>query len=163
MPDFMTQTLKGYMYDDESKKFQGECDVGADPLESQLQGKFIPLVPAHCVFVAPPAKKDGFEIVWNGSAWDYQEEKKDPEPEPYVPTELDKAYDNLYSYRGKLQETDYINDKISDAINTGDETLAEQLREKYQATFAERETWREQVRYWESEVERLKAEQSTAE
>ena len=56
-------------------------------------------------------------------------------------------------------ETDYVNDKINDALNTGNDSLAAELREKYKDIFAQREEWRKEVRKWESEIERLQAEQ----
>lgn len=40
-------------------------------------------VPARTTELEPPAKKDGFKIKWNGTAWEYEEEEKEkPEPEP---------------------------------------------------------------------------------
>lgn len=40
-------------------------------------------VPARTTEIKPPAKKDGFKIKWNGTAWEYEEEEKEkPQPEP---------------------------------------------------------------------------------
>ena len=40
-------------------------------------------VPARTTEIEPPAKKDGFKIKWNGTAWEYEEEEKEkPQPEP---------------------------------------------------------------------------------
>lgn len=40
-------------------------------------------IPANCTMVKPPEEKDGFDRVWNGEAWEYQEiPQPEPEPEP---------------------------------------------------------------------------------
>lgn len=40
-------------------------------------------VPARTTEIEPPAKKDGYKIKWNGTAWEYEEEEKEkPQPEP---------------------------------------------------------------------------------
>lgn len=147
-----------YGYDSETKKYTGEMQCQRDPLESEMAGHDIFLMPGNATDVVPPEEKEGFDIVWNGESWGYKEKKKEEEPKPYEPTELDNAYSKYYEYKGKLSETDYVNDKINDAINTGDEELATTLREKYKDVFTERSKWREEVRYWESEIERLKTE-----
>lgn len=147
-----------YGYDSETKKYTGEMQCQRDPLESEMAGHDIFLMPGNATDVVPPEEKDGFDIIWNGGSWEYKEKKKEEEPKAYEPTELDKAYQNYYEYKGRLSETDYVNDKINDAINTGDEELATTLREKYKEVFTERSKWREEVRKWESEIERLKTE-----
>lgn len=145
-----------YGYDSETKKYTGEMQRQRDPLESEIKGHDVFLMPGNSTEIAPPEEKEGFDIIWNGESWEYQEKKKEEEPKPYEPTELDKAYQNYYEYRNKLSETDYVNDKINDAVNTGNEELATTLREKYQDVFAQRSEWREEVRKWEAEIERLK-------
>lgn len=45
-------------------------------------------IPARCVEVEPPAAKEGYKIKWNGTGWEYEEETKDPEPEPPTFDEL---------------------------------------------------------------------------
>lgn len=154
---------KAYIYDKESKKFLGEIQCQIDPLESQLARKTIYLLPGNATYKKPEIEeKEGFDIVWNEDTedWEYKEKKKDTEPEPYVPTELDKARESLWEYKNKLFDTDYINDKISDALNTSNTKLADELRSKYASVFADREEWRKEVRKWEGEVERLEVEQT---
>lgn len=151
-----------YLYDSETKKFTGETTCQRDPLESEAAGHDIFLMPGSATAVEPPAEKDGFDRVWNpeDKAWDYQEKPVEPESKPYEPTELELAQQNMWAAKQKLAETDYVNDKINDATNTGKLDLAEQLKEKYAPVFAEREGYREDVRHWESEIERLTAEQT---
>lgn len=122
------ETLYGYLYNDESKKFESQVRIDADPLESIKQGKFVPLMPANCTLIAPPAEQDGFDRVWNGSAWEYKEKPKEKEPEPYVPTELDKAREELWQTESKLASMDYIGTKIATGRATKEE-YAEQIAE----------------------------------
>lgn len=151
-----------YLYDSETKKFIGETTCQRDPLESEAAGHDIFLMPGSATAVEPPAEKDGFDRVWNpeAEAWSYVEKPVEEELKPDEPTELELAQQNMWTAKQKLAETDYVNDKINDATNTGKLDLAEQLKEKYAPVFAERETYREEVRHWESEIERLQAEQS---
>ena len=40
-------------------------------------------VPARTTDIEPPAKKEGYKIKWNGTAWEYEDEEKEkPQPEP---------------------------------------------------------------------------------
>lgn len=155
---------KVWIFDPETKKYNGEYELSLDPLETEKAGHPIYAEVPYGVRVKPLEEKEGFDIYWNEDEknWEYREKKKEPEePKPYEPTELDKAYEGLYEYQNKLAQTDYINSKIGDAVNTGDEALADELRKKYSDVFIEREEWREKVRYYESEIERLKLEEST--
>jgi hypothetical protein len=77
--------MKAYQYDSETKKYIGEIDRQIDPLESQAQGKEIYLMPADSTDVVPPEAKDGYDIVFNGTSWEYKEIPKEPEPpEPTI-------------------------------------------------------------------------------
>lgn len=78
-----------YRYDQEKKTFQQSEEMLKDPLESELQGKDIWLLPADCTLIEPPEAKEGFDIVWSGDAWEYKEQEKPKEEEPYIPTEDD--------------------------------------------------------------------------
>lgn len=73
-----------YRYN-ENKEYIGSEEMFKDPLESELQKKDIWLLPADCTLIEPPEVKEGFLIVWNGEAWEYKEQEK--EPEPYIPPE----------------------------------------------------------------------------
>ena len=77
--------MKAYRYNSENKKYEGEATCQIDPLESEIAGKEIYLLPADCTYEVPPEAKEGFDIVWNGDAWEYKEQEK--EPEPYIPPE----------------------------------------------------------------------------
>ena len=113
--------MKAYQYDSETKKYIGEIDRQIDPLESQAQGKDIYLMPADSTDVVPLEPKDGYDIVFNGADWEYKEIEKEPEPEPYEPTELEKKYKELWETESKLRDLDYIGVKIA----TGRATIEE--------------------------------------
>ena len=96
--------MKAYKYNFENKKYEGEVTCQIDPLESEKAGKKIYLLPADCTYEVPPEEKDGFDIVWNGDAWEYKELKK--EPEHNVPTE-DELKAQVRSVRNQyLKQTD---------------------------------------------------------
>ena len=153
-----------YQYDPNNYKFIGEITRQLDPVASEQAGEDIYLVPGNATVMEPLPTKDGFDVIWNPEQeqWEYKEIEKSAEPEPYIPTELDKAYDAMYDAKMYLANTDYINDKINDALNTGDEDLAAELRTKYADTFAERAMKREEVRHWEAEIDRLTTETTLA-
>ena len=81
-----------YRYDD-TIMYVGVQPCQRDPIASAKAGKEIYLLPAQCTHTAPPEPKDGYNIVWGGEAWEYQEIPKEPEPEqpePHVPTLQEK-------------------------------------------------------------------------
>lgn len=72
---------------DENNYFVGMTIADESPLE---QGVY--LIPYGAVDANEPELKDGYLAKWNGNSFDYEPipiPKKDPEPEPYVPTYAD--------------------------------------------------------------------------
>ena len=134
--------MKAYSYDESTKKYKGEVDRQRDPLESKLAGKDVWLMPANATLVEPLEEKEGFDIVWHDDHWEYEEVKKDPEPEPYVPTELDLKRQELWGVEQWLRDHDYVGTKIA----TGRATIAD-----YADVIAE-------MTEKAAEVDRLKAE-----
>lgn len=81
-----------YRYDDKFM-YVGVQMCQCDPIASAKAGKEIFLLPGNCTYITPPEPKESFNIVWNGSAWEYQEIPKEPEPEqpePHVLTTDEK-------------------------------------------------------------------------
>ena len=142
--------MKAYAYDETSKKYTGEIDRQRDPLESKLAGHDIWLMPANSTLVEPLEEKEGFDIVWNGTEWEYQEKKKDPEPEPYVPTELDKKRQELWETEQWLRDHDYIGIKIA----TGRATV-----EDYADEIAQMSVCAEKVDALKAEIAELESAQ----
>lgn len=114
-----------YRYDPDKMTFTQSEEMFRDPLETELQGKDVWLLPANCTLIEPPEAKDGFDIVWNGDDWEYKEQEKPKEEEPYVPTE-DEQKENVRRVRDwYLQQTDFT--RLDDA------PLSDEEREQYKA------------------------------
>ena len=139
-----------YRYDQEKKTFQQSEEMHKDPLESKLQGKDIWLLPADCTLIEPPEAKEGFDIVWNGDAWEYKEQEKPKEPEPYDPTEKEKTQQEIWELKAKLSETDYKVLKCTEASLRGQE-----LPYDLDAVVSERDGWRAQINELEEKLKTL--------
>ena len=140
--------MKAYRYNSENKKYEGEATCQIDPLESEIAGKEIYLLPADCTYEVPPEAKEGFDIVWSGDAWEYKEQEK--EPEPYVPTEKEKTQQKIWDLKEKLSETDYKILKCSEASLQGQE-----MPQDLDAVVAERDGWRAQINELEEKLKTL--------
>ena len=129
--------MKAYRYNSENKKYEGEEVCQIDPLESEIAGKEIYLLAADCTYEVPPEEKEGFDIVWNGEAWEYKELEK--EPEPHVPTEDELKVQVRNVRNWYLQQTDKV--MLVDYPITDDEReLYKQYRE-YLRTYPECQDW----------------------
>lgn len=58
-----------YVYDEETKEFLYYEEAFIDPLETQIKGENVYLLPANATFEKPLDKEDGKAIVFDGSAW----------------------------------------------------------------------------------------------
>ena len=139
-----------YRYDQEKKTFQQSEEMLKDPLESELQGKDIWLLPADCTLIEPPEAKEGFDIVWSGDAWEYKEQEKEKEPEPYVPTAKEKMQHEIWELKEKLSETDYKILKCSEAS-----LLGQELPYDLDAVVSERDGWRAQINELEEKLKTI--------
>ena len=139
-----------YRYDHKKKTFQKSEKMHKDPLESKLQGNDVWLLPADCTLIEPPETKEGFDIVWNGNAWEYKEPEKEKEPEPYVPTEKEKTQQEILELKNKLSETDYKVLKCTEASLRGQE-----LPYDFEAVVSERDEWRQQINVLEENLKTL--------
>ena len=68
--------MKEYFYNEETNELLFEQEAFIDPLETELAGHDIFMLSANATFVEPPAKKDGYAIVWNGENWEYIEDHR---------------------------------------------------------------------------------------
>lgn len=75
-----------YTYDSETKKYIGANQSQIDPLESKKAGKTVYCgLPQNATYDKPLEPKDGFDVVWNGSTWEYKEiPQPEPAPEPTI-------------------------------------------------------------------------------
>ena len=122
--------MKAYRYNSENKKYEGEATCQIDPLESEIAGKEIYLLPADCTYDVPPEAKEGFDIVWNGDAWEYKEQEKPKEEEPYVPTE-DELKSQIRAVRDNyMQTTQNRIDRYRNQQELGTETVDDEATYK---------------------------------
>ena len=75
---------KYYVWDITTKKYAGECESQIDPLESEKAGHTVYCgLPTNGTYEKPLAEKEGYDVIWNGNAWEYKEiPQPEPEPEP---------------------------------------------------------------------------------
>lgn len=70
--------MQVYKYDEQTKEYIGTEQALIDPLETELQGKEIYLLPANATF-EKPNPQDGFASVWNGTQWENIEDNRGKE------------------------------------------------------------------------------------
>lgn len=81
--------MKLYYYDDNGY-YSAMSEAFLDPLETELQGKEVWLIPPHATTIKPPSSLDGYKPKFNGKAWKL-EKIPVPEPEPELTLEELKA------------------------------------------------------------------------
>ena len=136
--------MEAYLYDDKNKLL-GKHNCQIDPLESELRGKTVYCMPNNATLEIPPAQKDGFDIVWNGKAWEYVEIPKSEEPksEPYIPTEQEKMQQKIAKLKRNLADTDFKAIKKSEGYYT---------EEEYAPIKAQRQAWRDEINELEKKL-----------
>lgn len=126
---------KAYIYD-ENGYYEREGNAQFDPLESDLRGKNIYIMPANSTDKEPLEPKEGFRVKWDGEKWIYEE------PEEYIPTEDEKKA----SIRA---DRDYLL-VDSDKYMLSDFPITEEEREKWVAyrqylrDYTKQENWLEE-------------------
>lgn len=70
--------MQVYKYDEQTKEYIGTEQALIDPLESELQGKTIYLLPANATFEKPNLQ-EGVASVWNGTQWENIEDNRGKE------------------------------------------------------------------------------------
>lgn len=70
--------MQVYKYDEQTKEYIGTEQALINPLESELQGKEIYLLPANATFEKPNLQ-DGFTSVFNGTQWENIEDNRGKE------------------------------------------------------------------------------------
>ena len=119
--------MNAYKYD-ENGLYIGVVDCQIDPLETRKKGETVYLLPRNATYTKPPKAKEGFNIVWNGSAWEYAEIPAPPEPEPpHEPTKEEKLSQLVAQYESdKAEFLKYY----ADAMIHGDSDLMAELKEE---------------------------------
>lgn len=117
-----------YTYSDtEPHKYQSKVKRDVDERASKRLGKTIWFMPGNATELEPLPEKEGYDVVFNKEThhWDYKEIKKEEEPKPYEPTELDKKREELWEIESWFDKHDYIGNKIA----TGRATIADYAKE----------------------------------
>lgn len=70
--------MQVYKYDEKTKEYIGTEQALIDPMETELQGKEIYLLPANATFEKPNLQ-EGFASVWNGTQWENIEDNRGKE------------------------------------------------------------------------------------
>lgn len=70
--------MQVYKYDEQTKEYIGTEQTLINPLESELQGKTIYLLPANATFEKPNLQ-EGYASVWNGEQWENIEDNRGKE------------------------------------------------------------------------------------
>lgn len=70
--------MQVYKYDEQTKEYIGAEQALINPLESELQGKTIYLLPANATFEKPNLQ-EGFASVFNGTQWENIEDNRGKE------------------------------------------------------------------------------------
>lgn len=126
--------MKAYIYNDEGY-FESEGIAQIDPLESDLQGKKIYIMPANSTDKEPLEPKEGFKVKWDGEKWIYEE------PEEYKPTEEEQK-ESIRADRDYLLVD-------SDKYMLSDFPISEEEREKWVAYRQYLRDYTKQENWWE--------------
>ena len=131
--------MLAYQYNEDSKEFLNEVNCQKDPLESEIAGKDIWLLPANSTCEKPLEPKEGFKVKFLDGAWQYE---AIPEPEP-EPTEKEKTEREIWNLKGELSSTDYK------AIKCAEGWISE---EEYAPIKAERQALRDKINELEEKL-----------
>lgn len=108
------------------KKYAGELTL--DNTDKSPSGRWN--VPANCTELKPPTEKDGFNVMWNGTTWEYVKIPQEPiVPEP---TEEEKALAKINEIMAANDEQIAdIKDAMLVAVLTDDTELQAELKQEY--------------------------------
>lgn len=115
------------------KKYAGELTL--DNTDKSPSGRWN--IPANCTELKPLEKKEGFNVAWNGTGWEYVEILQEPiEPEPTAEELQEQARQALDAeYAVKFADKD--NEIIKAVVIMQDTEYAQQLRQERTALVQE--------------------------
>lgn len=115
------------------KKYAGELTL--DNTDKSPSGRWN--IPANCTELKPPEEKEGFNVMWNGTGWEYVEIPQEPiEPEPTTEELQEQARQALdEEYAVKFADKD--NEIIKAVVIMQDTEYAQQLRKERTALVQE--------------------------
>lgn len=115
--------MKAYKYDSITKRYIGEVNCQLDPIATYRTGEDVYLLPANATYEIPLEEKDGFYVVWNGYAWEYQEipqPEPEPEPEPHIPTKEEQRIEREIAYQNEVDPITAHIQRLRDKEQTED-------------------------------------------
>ena len=65
-----------YRFDENTKEYLLSEEGFLDPLETEIQGKEVYLLPANSTFTKPLDPKEGYAVVWENNKWIYKEDHR---------------------------------------------------------------------------------------
>ncbi len=68
--------MKEYIFDRTTGEFIREQEACIDPLESRKLERDVWMISANGTTTPPPEQKDGYAVIWNGSAWEQIEDHR---------------------------------------------------------------------------------------
>ena len=98
--------MLAYSYD-ENKYYAGTQECQLDPLETELAGHDVWLLPANCTWEEPLEEKEGYFVKWNDGKWEYEKIPAKEEPKSYEPTEEEIKAQKIAELKAELASTDY--------------------------------------------------------
>lgn len=81
--------MKAYTYDNITKEYNGIVNCQIDPLESEIAGYTIYLIPAYSTLLKPKTK-EGYKTIWDETKWKLVEIKQEDKQEFIINKELTK-------------------------------------------------------------------------
>lgn len=114
-----------YRYDPETLLFVGEVARQKDPLESNIRGEDVYLMPGNSTLVKPMDEKEGFEIKYNPETdeWIQQEISKSENIMPHIMTEEEIK-------ESKREERNFLLSQ-TDKYMLGDFPITDSERQEY--------------------------------
>lgn len=130
-----------YIWDRETKIYENYIEAQIDQLETELAGYEIYCgAPQNATELEPLEPKEGFNVVWNGTAWEYQEiPTPPPAPEPTEEEKKERVREVRNAY---LASTDFT--QLDDAPFTEEEKISYQHYRQYLRDYTQTEDWWEQ-------------------
>lgn len=96
--------MKVYLYHMETKEYIGPCDAPLDPLETELQGHDIYLMPSNATTKDPGAIPEKHVAKWSGDAWEILEDHRNDKASGIGGTAYWTSEDHYYSPPRYMQE-----------------------------------------------------------
>lgn len=131
-----------YIYNKDTKIYNGMYECQLDPLESSIQKKEIYLQPDNSTLIQPPEHKDGMNIVWDGVKWTYVSFPLEQEGDSI--SEHKKVLNKIEQLKGYLFATDF---KVLKVIEK------ETTEEEFEPMRLQRKAWREEIRALQKSIE----------